>query len=188
LGLAVLTESTTFAEDWVYLIDHTVQIGQLKCFLVLGFRLSEVEWHGRGLCHRDVRVLALIPMIHSTRQQVEKELETLSKRTGVPRAIASDHGSDVKGGAEGFREAHPETAVIYDIVHKGACLLKHRLEGDSRWPEFIKCLGQSKAQIQQTELAYLVGPSLRSKARYMNVGPVLRWARLTLARIIRGPR
>jgi hypothetical protein len=70
--------------------------------------------------------------------------------------------------------------MIYDIAHKAACLLKQRFEHDPRWSAFVKHLGQTKFRLQQTELAYLVGPSLRPKARYMNLGPVLRWARLTL--------
>ena len=187
LGYAALTEKTVVASDWVYIIDHTVQIGQVKCFLILGLRLSEVRWEGRGLRHSDVRVLALVPMTQSNRQRVVEEIEATTRRTGNPRAIVSDHGSDVKGGVETFRESHPETAATYDIAHKGACLLKHRFERDPRWSEFLRQMRQAKAQTQQTELAYLVGPSLRLKARYMNVGPVLRWARLTLRVVERTP-
>ncbi len=187
LGYAALTEETVVATDWVYIIDHTVQIGQVKCFLILGLRLSEVRWEGRGLRHCNVRVLALVPMTQSNAQRVAKEMEETARRTGNPRAIVSDHGSDVKGGAEAFCQSHAETATIYDVAHKGACLLKHRFERDSRWSEFLTQMRQAKAQAQQTELAYLVGPSLRLKARYMNVGPMLRWARLTLRVVERTP-
>jgi hypothetical protein len=187
LGYAALTESKTVAEDWVYLIDHTVQIGPQKCFLVLGFRLSEVHWEGRGLCHRDLQALAVVPMMHANGKAVEAELETAAGRTGVPRAILSDRGTDVKSGVEAFCQAHPQTAMIYDIAHKAACLLKQRFERDPRWAAFVKHLGQTKFRLQQTELAYLVGPSLRPKARYMNLGPVLRWARLTLGILDRTP-
>jgi len=180
LGYAAWTESKTGAEDWVYLIDHTVQIGPQKCFLVLGFRLSEVHWEGRGLRHRDLQALAVVPMMHANGKAVEAELEVAAGRTGVPRAILSDRGTDVKSGVEAFCQAHPQTAMIYDIAHKAACLLKQRFERDPRWSAFVKHLGQTKFRLQQTELAYLVGPSLRPKARYMNLGPVLRWARLTL--------
>ena len=187
LGYAALTERKTVAEDWVYLIDHTVQIGPQKCLLVLGFRLSEVRWEGRGLRHRDLQALAVVPMMHATGKAVETELEVAAGRTGVPRAILSDRGTDVKTGVEGYCHAHPQTAMIYDIAHKAACLLKQRFEHDLRWVMFVKHLGQTKFRLQQTELAYLVGPSLRPKARYMNLGPVLRWARLTLGILDRTP-
>lgn len=180
LGLAVLREPPARGADWVYVVDHTVQIGPQKCFLVLGVRLTEIAWDGAGLRHKDMQPLALVPMVHSDRRQVRAALEDVSQRTGTPRAIISDHGSDVKGGVEDYCLERPGTAAIYDIAHKGACLLKRYLERDPRWAAFLKQAGQARQRTQQTELAALRGPSLRNKARYMNLGPVLRWARMVL--------
>ena len=59
-------------------------------------------------------------------------------------------------------------------------MLKKRLEGDEAWSGFGTQVGQTKCQTQQTELAFLVPPSQRSKARYMNVEPLVRWGRETL--------
>ena len=41
LGLYALLRPLPRADDWAYLIDHTVQIGTVKCFAVVGLRLSE---------------------------------------------------------------------------------------------------------------------------------------------------
>ena len=76
---------------------------------------------------------------------------------------------------------HPETLDIYDITHKAACLLKAQLERDEQWNAFASLAGQTKCKIQQTELAFLVPPSQRSKARYMNLGELVRWGVKTLA-------
>ena len=80
-----------------------------------------------------------------------------------------------------FRAAHPGTVEVYDITHKAACLLKARLEGDERWKSYSTELGQAKFRMQQTELAGLVPPSQRSKARFMNVGKLVDWGAETLA-------
>ena len=85
------------------------------------------------------------------------------------------------GGVELFREAHPETIEIYDITHKAACMLKARLESDEQWRAFAAKAGQTKCNIQQTELAFLVPPSQRSKARFMNLGTLIGWGAKTLA-------
>ena len=85
------------------------------------------------------------------------------------------------GGVELFCQAHPETVDIYDISHKAACLLKARLERDEQWKAFAAKAGQTKYNIQQTEWAFLVPPSQRSKARYMNLGPLIAWGVKTLA-------
>ena len=80
-----------------------------------------------------------------------------------------------------FCQAHPETVDIYDISHKAACLLKARLERDEQWKAFAAKAGQTKCNIQQTKWAFLVPPSQRSKARYMNLGPLIAWGVKTLA-------
>jgi hypothetical protein len=187
LGYAALSEPKPIAADWAYLVDHTVQIGPEKCLVIYGVRLSQMRWDGPGVRHEELQMIGLVPMSHSNRQRVCQELEAATKRTGVPREIVSDGGTDIKGGVEDFRRRHQETAWIYDMAHKGACLLQRRWERDPRWSAFLTQVGRTKAQVQQTELAYLAAPSVRPKSRYMNLGPVLRWARLMLNILDRTP-
>lgn len=181
LGLFALREELEVAEDWVYLIDHSVQIGTVKVCVILGLRLCDVPFPARALRHDDVRVLAVIPIEKSTGEVVESQLEQAAGRTGIPRQIVSDHGSDVKKGSALFAGRHAETVVTYDAAHHGAIVLQRRFEADSRWSEFVTRLGQIKARIQQTSDAFLLAPSLRPKARYMNLASLLRWARNILA-------
>jgi hypothetical protein len=180
IGLAALLRPKVIATDWVWMIDHSVQIGQCKCLVILGIRLGEFP-RGRPLCHQDMEPIALVPMTNSTKRTVAVCLEEAKDRTGVPRAILDDHGADLHGGVEIFREAHPETSELYDIKHKAACLLKARLEEDERWKSYASQLGQAKFALQQTELAFLTPPSQRSKARFMNLGGLVDWGRKTLA-------
>ncbi len=81
---------------------------------------------------------------------------------------------------------HPHTSEVYDITHKAARLLKSQLESDEAWSRFCQQAGQTKLQTQQTELAFLVPPSQRSQARYMNLGPIVNWGRRTL-KILQSP-
>ena len=179
VGLAALLRPKVVATDWVWLVDHSIQIGQCKCLVILGIRLSDLP-EGRPLVHQDMEPIALVPMKSSTKETVAVCLEDAVGRTGVPRAILDDHGADLHGGVEIFRGAHPETIEVYDITHKAACLLKARLEGAERWKSYASQLGQAKFALQQTELAFLTPPSQRSKARFMNVGGLVEWGRKTL--------
>ena len=124
MGLYALREPLEQASDWVYIIDHSIQIGTLKLCLILGIRLSDFPSPSRPLRHSDMRLLALIPTEHSNGQIVLQQLENTSKRTGIPREILSDHGSDVKSGGELFVAAHAETTLVYDAAHYGAIVLK----------------------------------------------------------------
>jgi len=187
LGLFSLRESLEVADDWAYLIDHSVQIGTVKVCVILGLRLRDAPFPARALRHDDVQLLAVIPTECSTGEIVEAQLEQAAKRTGPPRQIVSDHGSDVKKGSQLFAQQHPRTATTYDAAHHGAIVLQRRFQADPRWSQFITQLGRVKARIQQTSDAFLLAPSLRAKARYMNLAPLLRWARKILTLLDRGP-
>jgi hypothetical protein len=179
IGLAALLRSKPAAPDWVWMIDHSIQIGQCKVLVILGVRLSDMPV-GRALCHEDMELIALEPMINSTKVSVAQCLDETAGQVGVPRAIVDDHGADLHGGAEIFRQSHPETIELYDIKHKAACLLKARLENDERWKGFASQAAQTKCAIQQTELAFLVPPSQRTKARFMNLSELVDWGQGTL--------
>ena len=180
LGLAALSRPKVIADDWAWMIDHSIQIGTCKCLVILGIRLSELP-EGRPLCHRDLEPIAVVPMAGSTKPAVAACLEEAAGRAGAPRVILDDHGADLHGGVEIFRTEHPETTEVYDVKHKAACLLKARLEGDERWKQDASQSGQTKFAVQQTELAFLTPPSQRSKARFMNVDKLVAWGVETLA-------
>ncbi|HLN26209.1 MAG TPA: hypothetical protein VK395_00535, partial [Gemmataceae bacterium] len=85
LGHALLTMALEQAEDWAWIIDHSVQIGKDKCLVILGIRLSKLPERGECLRHTDMHLIALVPRESWTRQEVDQELEAASKRTGIPR-------------------------------------------------------------------------------------------------------
>jgi hypothetical protein len=181
LGWYALHRTLERAGDWAYLIDHTVQIGVVKCFAVVGIRLSRLPYPARCLQLEDLNLIALEPMSHSSAATVEKALEEAALRTGVPRLIVSDEGTDVRGGIERYRDAHhDQTVATCDLAHKGANLLRKLLEADELWSGYAARLGTTKAKLQQTSLACFASPTLRPKARFMNLAAPLRWARWCL--------
>ena len=180
IGLYELCRPKERVQDRVWIVDHTVQIGTTKCLLIVGVRLSWWQEQRRPLEHGDLEVLTLEPVENSDGERVRVQLECAADYTGVPRAIVSDHGSDLKRGIAGFQQDHPKTAGVYDIAHKLACLLKKELEGDECWSQYLQHLASLKSQLQQTNLAFLVPPSPKSKARYMNLEELVRWGNSTL--------
>lgn len=168
------------ATDWIWIVDHTVQTGPEKCLAILGVRVRDLPPPGECLRLEHLSPLNLLPVTHSDQHIVLDQLEETIQITGVPTAILGDHGGDLQAGVKRFCQAHPTTRNSYDITHKAATLLKARLEKNERWKSFCHRVGQTKFQTQQTELAFLVPPSQRSKARYMNLESLLRWASQTL--------
>ena len=75
---------------------------------------------------------------------------------------------------------HPPTAWINDIKHKTARMLNHALDHDSAWSKFAEKSHHFKKQVSQGPLAALAPPQQRSKARYMNLEVLVKWAQKSL--------
>jgi hypothetical protein len=180
LGLHQLNRAKVRADDWMWIMDHTMQLGDQKCLIIVGIRQSCWNAENRVLSHEDVELIDLVPVTESNGKVVYRQLQAAAAKTGVPRAIVSDHGSDLHAGVKRFRRAHRTTAWLYDIKHKTACLLKHALKGDASWQAFVEKAHRFKQQVSLTSLAALAPPQQRSKARYMNLDVLTDWARESL--------
>lgn len=181
VGLYQLQRPKEQADDWMWIIDHTVVLGPWKCLIILGIRQSAWDPDNRVLGHGDVELIDLVPVRESNGDIVYRQLKAAVAKTGVPRAIVSDGGSDLHRGIDRFRQSHRETAWSYDIKHKTAALLKHALQGDRSWQAFLDHAHRCKQQVSLTELAGLAPPNQRSKSRYMNLDSLTDWAQRHLA-------
>jgi hypothetical protein len=170
-------------DNWVVFLDHTMERGAARCLLVLGLPLDQWQQHGGALTHADVQVLMVEVVEHSTGAVVQAQLQRLAARMGVPAQIVSDHGGDLAKGIALFRHEYPGVVDTYDVSHKLACLLKAELEPDSRWQEFLRQAGQTRAVLQQAQGGVPRPPALRTKARYQNLDGLVAWGEtiLTLA-------
>jgi len=181
LGYYKLTRPLPRGNDWVWIVDHSVQIGPEKCLLILGVRLRDLPGEDRCLSHDQVEPLALYPVRQSNGQIVYQQLEETQQRTGVPTQILTDHGSELNAGVTQYGIEHPMTRSIYDVAHLAALLLKHELHDDAPWQSFTHYAMAIRNELQQTPQAALIPPNQRSKARYMNLDPLLRWGRQLIA-------
>jgi len=176
LGLYRLRTPPERADDWMWIIDQTIQLGERKCSIIVGLRQSAWNTEKRCLSHDDVQVIDLQPIRTSTGEVVYQQLEAAAVKTGVPRLIVSDGGRDLRKGINQFLDAHPDTTWLYDVKHKTACLLKHELEQDDSWQAFVGEVNQFKQRVSVTPLACLSPPQQRGKARYLNIDVLVDWA------------
>jgi len=165
------------SEDMVGIGDVTIALGKLKCLAILGVRMNTLEKRGDyTLAHNDVEILGLHLTEKSTGEFANKSFEETRSRIGSEfLAFVIDQGSDVKKGGNLFHEQHPNTLIIHDIPHKMSLIMEHTLKNDEMWAEFIKKLSDTKRLIYQTELAAMVPPNQRSKARFMDISYLIDW-------------
>lgn len=180
VGVAAIERPIEPADDWIWMADHSNQIGPEKALAILGVRASKLPPPGEALKHEDVRVLELSPGTRWKREDMAEAYRQLSKRCGTPTALLVDGAAELREGAEILQKQGKNTIVQGDFKHYAANVSKQVVGGDERFGEFSTRLGRTRSAIQQTELAHLTPPSPKPKARFMNLAPTLRWAEMAL--------
>lgn len=183
LGYWALTRPLDQTQPWFWLVDHTTQVGSQKLLVILGGSLNQVPFGARPLALTDLDLVALVPMDHSDGDAVERQLEVAALRTGVPRLIVSDQGSDLVKGARDYAEWRPPVARVPDVAHFGANRLQHEWEAQPAWSGFLAKLQDTASRLRPSPDAGLTAPRLRPKGRFMNLEVQLRFVRMLRTRL-----
>jgi hypothetical protein len=188
LGLYELRRPKEQADDWVWMMDHTIQTGNGRCFVVVGFRLSQWEALRNEALQEDSQASFALEREHlsvwmiertesSSGAAVKQQLETLSQETGItPCALLCDQGFDLRQGGAAFCQDRP-TVVVHDIAHAVANAVKRQVQKTLEWDKFLTDANRSKSKLRQTAYAFLLPPDLKTKARWMNLEPLIAWTR-----------
>lgn len=180
IGIYELKRENEYRDDWIFIVDFTVELGQQKALVILGVSLkyfqSEVVDRSRCLSHKDVEVLGIEIMDSTTGEMIEEQLDKISERVGVPVQIVADNGSDLAKGIKLYQQKHPEVIYTHDVTHAMALILKKQLNSDERYQSFITECNMCRQKLQQTEWSFLAPPAQRSQCRYFNVERLTEWA------------
>jgi hypothetical protein len=179
IGVYELSREKEQRNDWIFIVDFTIELGKQKALVVLGVsqeHFLEVVNENRGLSHCDVEVLGLEIMNSTKGELIEQQLDKISKKVGIPIQIVADNGSDLARGIKLYQLHHPESIYTHDVTHAMALLLKNQLDSDDRYQSFVKECNICRQKLQQTELLFLAPPTQRSQCRYFNVERLTQWA------------
>jgi hypothetical protein len=192
LGLFQLDVAKEKADDWIVILDHTCQLGNQKCLVVLGIRLSHWRTLDRPLAFRDLTLLMIRVIPSSTGLIVESQLREVQAEIGCIAGILSDQGSDLINGAKLFAQSAALESPLLDVdqvalsgaakplllkdySHASSHILKSHLMADPRWGEFLSQCGKTQPKVKQTVLGVLAPPTQKVKGRYMNIGEIICW-------------
>ena len=181
VGLYQLTKKKEKADDWVILLDHSIQLGPEKLFVVLGIRESEIDFT-RPLRFQDLEPLMLVAKTKWTGEIVKECLLQVKAQVGSIIYAVGDYGSDIKKGLESMEIKH-----VHDIGHKIALILQGIYKKDEVFQEFMSELAQMRKKLAQTKYAYIIPPKRRTKSRFQNIGMHMNWA-VKVLRHIRGSK
>jgi hypothetical protein len=180
-------EDAEHADGGVWIVDHTNQIGKEKALAVL--RVPENRARDAGpLRQEELEVLAVVPGESWKRADVLEVYRTTAERYGAPRAIVSDAAAELQEPIHELGKILQKTRgkslkkplALRDPKHFLANQLEALLTRDPAWQEFSKQVGNTRSAVQQTELAHFTPPAFKTKARFMNLAAMLRWANTVL--------
>jgi len=177
IGLYKLSRKKVKADDWVILLDHSIQLGRDKLFVVLGIRESEIDFT-RALGFQDLEPLLLVAKEKWNGEAVRDCLLEVKAEVGNIIYAVGDYGSDIKKGLKLLEIKH-----VHDIGHKIALILQKIYKKDEIFQEFMRELAQMSKKLAQTEFAFIIPPKRREKSRFQNIGIIINWAVKVLKRL-----
>lgn len=175
MGIDGLNQSLRPHDDWIWMADHSNQIGKEKVLSILGIRASQLPAPGQTLRHRDVHVLAVVPGTQWKREDVREQYRALAAKIGTPKMLISDGAVELRESADGLGNPGKQPILLRDMKHFAANALERMIGGSDRFQAYLSHLGRTRSSIQQTELSHFTPPAPNSKARFMNFEPTLRW-------------
>jgi hypothetical protein len=175
VGYYKLRLPKVIADDWMVIIDASIQMGEKKCLLIVGCRQSNFPLN-RALTLEDLEVLSLHIVSSLNANIITQVLNEVASAIGRIICVCSDRGSEMLRGIKDFQISHPQMRQISDTAHRVANLLEATLEHSIRWKGFREQVTQARRRMQNSLLPGLLPPSPRTKARYMNVDSLITWA------------
>lgn len=155
--------------DYAAVIDECMMIGSQKLFPVLSV---PAEHKGRPLQLEDVHVIGFHVQSSWNAEDASKALDTDIEAIGKrPKYAISDNESSMRKavGLSGYTWHR-------DVSHTLAVFMERVYKDDPYFVYFNKRMVTCKQQYCMKEIAYLQSPSIRSKARFMNLSESVDWA------------
>lgn len=181
VGISLLNHAVTQASGpWVCIIDHTIQVGTKKAFVVLRVPFSALQQSGALTLH-DVDVVSMTVRDTWNGAGVQEVLHPLFARLGSPRQVVVDGGPDLRRGLRLLlQDSGYAFHVTSDLTHFMANLLKRKYQRHATFTSLLTQMAQTKQTILQTSLAHLAPLKERSKARFLNLPSIATWTKQLL--------
>ncbi len=165
-----------FSNGLIWMIDISIGLGQGKILAVLALDAQHHQLESGALALRHVRCLAVAVAATWNGDTIADLLKRLIAQMGRPAAYLKDNGSDLHKAAALLGEQGLGSPCIDDISHAAAGMLKRTYQSHPVFETFLAICGRVSGRLKQTLLACLTPPTVRTKARFMNVHRLVTWA------------
>jgi len=162
VGYYKLTRPKCIADEWMIMMDASIQTGPHKCLIALGCRKVDLPFK-RALKLDDLEILGLRIVSSINSLIVVDFLNEVKSSIGNISCITIDQGSDILRGVKDFQLSNPGSRYINDTAHRIANNLRSCLENNERWKAFRIQVTQARRKMQYSSISGLLPPSPREK-------------------------
>ena len=171
LGYYELTRTKEIADDWIIILDHSVQFGHTKVFVVLGIREKDFLNLNRPLKYTDLTSLLISNKNNWNGELVCKEIKELEPKIGRIKYAVGDYGSDLKKGLRLAGIKH-----VHDLSHLISNIVKSIYEKNKDFVKLKEQMNIMRKKFIQTNISSVVPPKGRKKSEYQNFDTIISWA------------
>lgn len=178
VGYYQLTKEKTKADDWIIILDHSIQLGQDKMQVILGIRERDIDFT-RPLRYQDLVPLGMWIKNKWNATIVADTIKQLQESIGTIIYAVCDNGGELK---KGLRLCNMKQ--VYDITHMIAGVFEKNYKTDGQYQQLTKRMSEMRVKLSQTEVAHIIPPKQRTKSSYQNIRTLVNWASNSLNSVI----
>lgn len=165
-----------FSNGLIWMIDISIGLGSGKIVAVLALDAHHHHLVGGAPALDHVHCIAVSVADSWSGEAIAELLKRLIAQMGRPAAYLKDGGSELQKAVEVLEPQGLGSPCIDDISHAAANMLKHSYQHHPAFERFLSACGRVSGQLKQSLLACLAPPTVRTKARFMNVHRLFSWA------------
>jgi hypothetical protein len=169
-------EEAPFTNGLIWMIDLSIGLGSGKILAVLALDAQHYQLGAGAPTLRHVYCLGVAVADAWTGDTIAEVLKRLIAQLGRPTAYLKDRGSDLQKAAALLEEDGLGSPCLDDISHAAAGMLKRTYQDHPAFERFVSACGRVSGKLKHTLLACLVPPTVRTKARFMNMYRLVTWA------------
>ena len=181
-GLFLLKKPKEKRNDWIWILDHTIEFGTKKCLVIIGIEQEKLIEKKCRIKHEDITVLDIFISDVADATSVKKRLDELNNKIGIPIQIVSDGGGNIRNAIKQLIQEYCDNKILktYDVTHKASLILKSALENDRKWKKFTEQITKTKRSLVHTVLSFMAPPKPKDKSRWLNLEIFIKWSENSL--------
>jgi hypothetical protein len=169
-------DQAPFTNGLIWMIDISIGLGAGKILAVLALDAHHHHLVRGAPALRHVHCIGVAVADSWTGETIAELLKRLIAQMGRPAAYLKDGGSDLHKAAALLEDDGLGSPCLDDISHAAAGMLKRTYQSHPAFEHFLSACGRASGKLKHTLLACLAPPTVRTKARFMNVHRLVTWA------------